>query len=158
MRRRTTVILSVAMIGLFLLPLGFGLGTANAIRQLQFKNPRISVIREGWDIKVSFSIDISNPTSSPVPSFTIVSQVTLDGHILFDSQQNTMGSLDPEKTMTLTLSTTVNLDLVVDLATTLLDYLEGKVVDYYTHFALTVHYLLDFPVYEKTLQGSWELY
>lgn len=156
MRRTTTLLAGAVLISLFLvLPVTYGFGTINAIKQLQFSNPQISVSRDGWNLKVSVSIDISNPTNSPIPSITIVSKVTLDGHILFDAMQNNIGSLDPKQTMTFVLSTTVNLDLLVDLVAVLLDYLEGKKIDYYAHFALTMHYLFDFTIADKTLSGTW---
>jgi len=155
-RRNITVIIAVFMVSVFLLvPVVFAFSSFNAVRSLQFSNPQIHVSREGWNLKVSVSVDISNPTNTPVPSFTVISKVTLNGHILFDAMQTTIGDLDPGQTMTLVLSTTLNIDLMVDLISTLLDYLSGKTVDYYVHFSISAHLLFDFPVFSRTIQGKW---
>ena len=153
------VALAVFLIGIIVVaPLAYGASFLYAVSKLEWHIPTLTVSRDGWNIRVNLNFKIENPTSIPLPTLKALINVTFNGHSLFYAESREVGSLGAHSTTTITLSTTVNFNLFGDLFWTLVDYLSGKPVTLYAHFKLSFHLLVDFPVLEKTIIRTFELY
>lgn len=139
------------------LPAMYGIGTVYAITRLQWSFPHLNAYRDGWDIYVSLTIDVRNPTVIPIPSFSYAAEIKLNDHILLDTSSD-LGSLNPRGETTISLTATVNVDIFSDLFWTLVDFLKGEAVTLYARFKLYLHLLVDVTIYEKIMEGTVELY
>ena len=153
------VVLAVFLVGIVVVaPLAYGVGVLYAVGKLEWHIPTLTVSRDGWDIYVTLNFKVSNPTFVPLPTLEAVIKVTLDECTLFYAESYEIGSLNPHGTVTISLTTVVNLALLGDLFWTLVNYLSGEPVTLYVHFKLSIHLLVDFPVLEKEITHMFELY
>jgi len=154
MRKLGVVVLVLILIGLLVLPIGYCYG----ISRLKWHTPKLSVSRDGWDISVSLSVEIENPSLAPLPALNVLAEAKLNDHILFHNEQTMLDSLGSGEATTIKFTVTINMALAADLFSTLVDYLSGKAIDYFLRFALSVHILTNIPVFDKTITGTFELY
>ena len=153
------MVLTVFLIGIVIVaPLAYGISIFYAVSRLQWHIPTLTVSRDGWDIYVTLNFKVSNPTFVSLPTLKAVIKVTLDEHTLFYAESYEIGSLNPHGTATISLTTVINLALLADLFSTLVNYLSGEPVTLYAHFKLSIHLLVDFPVLEKEVTHTFELY
>lgn len=150
--------LTVLLLIVVVVPVGYAYAAYNAVSQLKIRSATIEVERDGWDISVIISVVVENPTSIPLPALSFLRECKLNENVLFYGETSTIDSLNPHSTATSKFSTLVNFDIFGDLFWTLVDYLSGKPITYYFCFSITMHLLLDFPVYEIKREGIWELY
>lgn len=159
MKRRTLVILASTMVVLFLIvPSVYGFFAFDAIRRLKVHSPNLAVSREGWTIYVSLSFIVENPTSTPLPTIGLISKAYLNNHVLFYAEQSNFGNLGAKESVTITLTTAINLNLFSDLFWTLVDYLSGQPVEYLLRFAFFVSFIVDLTIFDYKLEGTFELY
>lgn len=157
MKRRAILIISVAMVILFVvLPITYGLSFFYALHNLQFGTPTISVSRNGFDVYVTLNIPVKNPTGVSLPTLEVFCEATLNGHMLLHGEHNVV-SLDSGKELTLTFTTIVNVDLLADMFWTLVDFLSGKSVSYSITLNLSVHFLTDITISSMNKIGTFKL-
>jgi LEA14-like dessication related protein len=153
------VVLTVFLVGIVVVaPLAYGAGFLYAVNKLEWHTPTLTVSRDGWTIYVALNFKVENPTSIPLPTLEAVVNITLDDHILFYAESYQIGSLNPHSTATISLTAAINLDLLGDLFWILVKYLAGTPITMRAYFKLSVHLLVDFPVLEKEISHTFELY
>ena len=139
-------------------PIGYCFVTYDAVKRLIIHTPTLEVTRDGWSIYLTLAIKVENPTSTPIPTLDILFDCTLDGYTLFYSEKQQIGSLDAHSTATLGFTTVINFALAYDLFMSLVNYLAGNPVSYYFCFSISMHLLVNFPVFEVKRSGVFELY
>lgn len=138
-------------------PLGYASACVYAVGRFEWGFPTLQVSREGWNIKVTMSIEVENLTSISVPSLEAYVNVTLNGNVLFHGESEIVGSLNAHSSATITLTTTVNLDLLADLFWTLVDYLSGKPVTLYGYFRLSVNLIRPWTLSQHEITRVYQL-
>lgn len=158
MKRSLKIAVTVLLVFSVLIPVIYGFSFLNAIFQLQFGVPTLEVSRDGWTIHVTLKIPVTNPTSTPIPTLKVISEVKLNDNVLFASKHTNLGSLDGGASTVMSFTTSVDVGLLADLFWALADYLSGHPVSYYVHLSFGIHMIFDFTVYEFKREGVFELY
>lgn len=138
--------------------LAYGVGALYAVSKLEWHIPTLTVSRDGWTIYVTLNFKVENPTFVPLPPLEAVINITLDDHTLFYAKSYQIGTLKPHSTATISLTTAINLDLLADLFWILVKYLAGNPITMRAYFKLSIHVIVGFPVMEKEITHTFELY
>lgn len=157
-KKRTFVIATAIILVFVMAPFAFGYGIYDALIHLQIGTPSLSVSSQGLTFFVTLSIPIKNPSITPLPTLNAVVEAKLNDHVLFYAESKVLGSLDPGASCVVELTTCVDVDLPLDLAITLGEYLAGKGITYSLRMSFSVHLLTDVPVYSYEKQGAFKLY
>lgn len=158
-KNKRTLVIGTALILLFIVvPVSYATSVFVALQSLQIGTPSLSVSLQGLTFFVTLSIPIKNPSVVPIPTFNAVVEARLNEHVLFYAESKVIGSLDPGASCVVELTTCVDIDLPLDLAITLGEYLLGKSITYSLRMSFSVHLLTDVPVYSYEKQGAFKLY
>lgn len=153
-RHNRFLIVGIALILIFTT---ISFGYVSAFQSLQVGTPSLSVRQDGFTFTVVLSVPVRNPSVLPIPTFNVVVSCVLNGHTLFAATSKTVGNLNAGSSCVIELSTTINVLVAVDLATTLGQYILGQTITYSLKASFSVYLGINIPIYNYQNTGSFKI-
>jgi LEA14-like dessication related protein len=154
-RHNRILIIGVAVVLVFV---SLSVGYVSAFQSLQIGTLSLGVQRVGFTFSVVLFIPLKNPSALPIPTFDVLVDCLLNGHVLFSAQSETVGSLNARSSCVINLWTEINMGLLAaDLVETLVQYLAGQTISYSLKVSFIVHLGMEIPIYVYSSVGSFKL-